>query len=404
MSQYVSVEKECPAPEPFGDNFGKISAIAGLFFITFLGQFVFAPLLPTIEAEIGITHAQAGSLFLMMTIGGFISQVLSGHLSSRVNHRGSLVISKLLVGLPLLWLLVDTSLLSLRLVTFIVGMGVGLHVPSAVATITAMVDRKDWGKALGVHESAPPLGMAIVPFLVVILLNYLDWRTIIGILAIVILIPPVFFYRFCDCGGFPGDPPARQLLIELLRQPSFWVMVALFSFFFAGNVGLYTMYPLFLTQEAGMSFDQANSLVGLSRLTGLLTVFLSGLLMDRIGEKKHIVLVMLTTGLATILIGAMSGVTLSVMIFVQATLVNCFPTAGFAALSRTVQPNLRNVITSLATPIALIMGGGLVPTLLGYSGEVLSFRTGIIVMGCVIIISPILVLPLRLLDELGEGC
>jgi MFS transporter, NNP family, nitrate/nitrite transporter len=404
MSTYISVEKDCPAPEPFGDNIWKLTAITSLFFLSFLGQFVFAPLMPTIEKDLGITHAQAGSLFLMISVGSFISQMLSGHLSFRINHRGSLFVSKLLLGLPLLWLLVDSSLLSLRVVMLIVGMGVGLHIPSAIATITAMVDRNDWGKALGLHEIAPPLGMAIVPFLVVVLLNYLAWQHIIAIIAIIVMAPSFIFYRFCDCGNFPGDPPVRQLLFEVLRLPSFWIMVVLFALFFGGVVGLYTMYPLYLIQEAGMSADQANSLVGLSRLTGLIGVFISGLIMDRIGEKKHIFLFMGMAGLATILIGTTSGVALMVMIFIQAALINCFPAAGFSALSRTVQPHLRSVVTSFASPIAIVIGGGIVPTLLGFMGENYSFSTGIIVMGCLMLVSPFLVLPLRLLDVLGKGC
>ena len=181
-------------------------------------------------------------------------------------------------------------------------------------------------------------------------------------------------------------------------------MVILFSLFFGGVIGLYTMLSLYLTQEAGMTAVQANSLVGLSRLTGLFAVFLSGLLMDRIGEKKHIFLVMVTAGLSTVLVGVTSGSTLTVMIFIQSALINCFPVAGFSALSRTIQPNLRSVVTSLASPIAFVIGGGIVPILLGYMGENYSFSIGITVIGCLIIISPILVPSLRLLDVLEDGC
>lgn len=404
MSTYIGIEKECPAPEPFGDNVWTISVITGLFFLSFLGQFIFAPLMPTIKGELGISNAEAGSLFLMISIGSFISQLLSGHLSYRINHRGSLFVSKLLVGLPMLWLLVDRSMLSVRVVMLIVGMGVGLHIPSAIATITAMVDRQDWGKALGFHEIAPPLGSAIVPFLAVLLLDYLAWQHIIAVVAVIVLTPSFFFYRFVDCGNFPGDPPVRQLLVEVFSLRSFWIMVVLFSLFFGGVVGLYTMYPLYLIQEVGMSSEQANSLVGLSRLTGLLGVFLSGLIMDRIGEKKHIFLFMGMAGLATFLIGATSGILLMVMIFIQAALINCYPAAGFSALSRTVQPHLRSVITGLAAPIALVIGGGIVPTLLGFMGETYTFSMGIMVLGGLMFVSPLLVLPLRLLDVLGDGC
>jgi len=113
----------------------------------------------------------------------------------------------------------------LRVVTLVVGLAIGLHIPSAIATITAMVDRPDWGKALGVHETAPPLGMAIVPFLVVFLLKYFAWQNVVAIIAIIIIIPSFFIFKFCDCGNFPGDPPVRQSLFKVLRLRSFWIIV-----------------------------------------------------------------------------------------------------------------------------------------------------------------------------------
>ena len=404
MSVLSSIDKDCPIPEPFRANIWNISTIASLFFLTFLGRFIFAPLMPTIENDLGISHAQAGSLFLMISIGLFISQVSSGYLTSRFNHRGTLFVSTLVLGLPLLWLLIDSSLLSLRVVAFIVGMGTGLHMPSAIATITAMVTRPDWGKALGLHGTAPPMALAIGPFLAVILLNYLPWQNIVAGIGVITIIAAFVFYRRSKFGDFPGEPPGRQVLSAVLRQRSFWIMVVLFSLFLSGAIGLYSMLSLYLIKEAGMSADLANSLVGLSRLTGLFTTFLSGMVMDRIGEKKHITLVMMAAGLATILIGTTSGPLLMVLIFIQPTLLGCFPTAGFSAMARTVQPNLRSAATSFTSPIAMIIGGGLTPTLLGYVGETYSFSAGITVMGCLIVVCPLLVLPLRLLDKFEDGC
>lgn len=399
-----SIGNECPVPEPFSASIGKLSAIASLFFLAFIGRFIFAPLMPTIENDLGISHAQAGSLFLMLSIGLFISQMLSGFLSSRIHHRGSLFVSALALGLVLLWLLIDSSLLSLRVVTFFSGMAAGLHLPSAIATITAIVTRQDWGKALGVHGTAPPLGLTLGPLLVVALLTYLSWQHIIAIIAVIIIIAAIVFYGFFPFGNFPGQPPGRDVLWAVMRMRSFWIMFGLFALFLGGSIGLYTMLSLYLIQEAGMSADLANSLVGLSRLSGLIITFLSGLIMDRIGEKKHIAMIMMAGGLATILLGTTSGALLTAMIFIQPALLGCFPTAGFSALARTVQPNLRSVATGFVSPLAMTLGGGVVPALLGYLGETVSFSAGIIAMGCLITVCPVLVLPLKLLDTLEEGC
>ncbi len=55
-------------------------------------------------------------------------------------------------------------------------------------------------------------------------------------------------------------------------------------------------------------------------------------------------------------------------------------------------------------PVSFLIGGGITPTLIGYMGEAYSFSAGIILMGCLIAIGPVLVLPLKLLDNLEAGC
>ena len=287
---------------------------------------------------------------------------------------------------------------------FIVGLAAGLHMPSAIPKISAIVDRQDWGKAFGIHGSALPLGLTIGPFLAVMLLNYFAWQSIVAIIGIITIISAFAFLRYCSCGDFLGESPKMALIIEVFRLPSFWIMVVLFSLFLGGNVGIYAMLSLYLIEEAGLSPAVANSLVGFSRLSGLFVTYLSGIVMDRIGEKKHIFWAMLALGISTILLGTTSEILFIVMIFLQPSLIACFPTAGFSALARTVQPNLRSTATSFMAPFSFVIGGGLALTLLGYMGETYSFSSGIILMGCLIIISPVLVIPLKLLDKLDAGC
>ena len=182
LNSYVT-DKECPLPEPFKAKIGPILFIAALFFMTFLGRFIFAPLIPTIEQELGLTHSQAGSLFLMISLGFFVAQICSGFISSRVNHKRTLVLSILGVGLAQLVFNVTSFLWFIRGILFILGMAAGLHMPSAIATITAMVNRQDWGKALAVHQMAPPLSLVLGPLLIILMIDWFSWQTILAILG-----------------------------------------------------------------------------------------------------------------------------------------------------------------------------------------------------------------------------
>jgi len=403
LNSYV-MDKECPIPEPFTANIGPILFIAALFLLNFLGRLIFAPLMPTIEQELGLTHSQAGSLFLMISLGFFVAQICSGFISSRINHKMTLVLSILGVGLAQLLFSVTSFLLIIRGLLFMLGMAAGLHMPSAIATITAMVNRKDWGKALAVHQMAPPLGLVLGPLLIILLIEWLSWQTILTILGCISFAVGFVFLRFGRFGEFSGDAPRPAAVKIVITQWSFWIMVILFSLAIGGSVGIYSMLNLFLTNERGFDLTWANTLLGLSRISGLFMTFVAGWLTDRLGAKIFIFMVILSAGIATIMLGVLSGAFLVWFIFLQPAIIGCYFAAGFAAIARMVQPNLRSIATAFITPTAFLIGGGLIPTAIGFMGEVHSFGLGIVVIGSLLVLASGLVFFINLIETIEEGC
>jgi NNP family nitrate/nitrite transporter-like MFS transporter len=378
--------------------------LAVLFFVGFIARVIFAPLMPTIEQELGVSHTQAGSLFLMMSLGFFVAQLGSGVIASRINHRGTIILSALAVGLALLPFLLTRTFGPMRVVMIALGLATGLHMPSAIATITAMVARQDWGKALAVHATAPSLSLVLAPILSEALLHWYSWQTILASLGGLSLLAGVAFIGFGRCGEFPGEAPRPSIVRAILVQPSFWIMMCLFALAMGGSVGTYTMLPLYLVLERGLDRGLANTLLGLSRISGLFMNFAAGWIADRVGEKRAISGVLLTAGVATILLGTLSGSWLVAVVFLQAALVVCYFPPGFAAMARVVPPNLRSVATSLATPLAFVLGGGVVPAVIGYMGEVRTFGFGIALIGCIMVLGSMLALLLRLREQQEEGC
>ena len=164
------------------------------------------------------------------------------------------------------------------------------------------------------------------------------------------------------------------------------------------------MLPLFLVNERGFAGDWANTLLGLSRISSLFMPFVAGWLIGRFGEKIFIFIVMIVAGVTTIMLGALSGTWLLVIIFLQPAVIGCYFTAGFAALARIVQPNLRSIAAAFTTPTAFLIGGGLLPTAMGYMGQAYSFGLGIILTGFLMILSAGLVFFLNLIEKMEEGC
>jgi len=398
------MDKECPTPEFFRDAIGKIIFLTFLFFLSFINRFIFAPLLPSISNELGITTAQAGSIFLFGSIGVAAGAIFSGFVSSRFNHKGALGISILGAGIVLMACIFSGTLRTIQLAMIILGIAAGLNLPSNMAVITAIVTRQDWGKALAVQQTGPPLSLILGPLLAALLLPWVSWRVILAWISVVLIISGIALMRYGRFGNFPGDRPSFINVNMLLGKRSFWVMLILFALGIAGNLGLYTMLPLYLVKEHGFAQGPANTLVGLAQISTFFMTFAGGWLTDRFGEKSVIMASLIISGVLTILMGTLTGIWFNVAVFLEPAVVVCFFPAAFAALSRTVQPNLRSLVTSWTTPIAFTIGGGLYPAVLGYMGQAFSIGLGITIAGILMILGSLLVFFVDLLDKMEEGC
>ncbi len=398
------MDKACPTPEPFKAVAGEIVFVTLLFFLTFISRFIFAPLMPAIGQDMTITPGQAGFIFFLGSMGVLAGSLGSGMLSSRINHRGTLILSTFVLSLALIACAFAASVWAVRAVMLVLGVCAGLNLPSVVATITAMVDRRDWGKALAVQQMGPPLSLVVGPLLTVTLLTWFSWRAALACVGVFSAAAGFAFAKYGKCGAFRGDALSPSLMKDILSQRSFWIMVVLLALGMGGQVGIYAMLPLYLVTERGLDAGTANTLLGLSQLSPLVMTYFAGWVTDRIGEKRAISLFLSASGVATILVGVTSGPWLTVSIFVLPALIVCFFPPGFSALSRIVQPKMRSLVAAMGPPTAFILGGGLLPAALGYMGQTYTFGLGIVLAGCAIMIGSVVVFSLRMLDKMEEGC
>jgi MFS transporter, NNP family, nitrate/nitrite transporter len=393
--QNVGVD-DCPMPEPFREKVGITAFLAWLFYLGFVARTMFAPLMPAIEKDLGISHGQAGSLFLWMSVGYLLAPICSGLISSKINHRGTLRVSAWAIGVALIPIASVNALWLIRILLMVIGLAAGIHLPSAIATITAEVQKSDWGKALSVHQCAPPLSFVSAPILAAILLNWFTWRYVLVLWALLAMVSALVYGQRGKGGDFPGQLPGRENVKTIISTPSFWIMVFLFAMAMGGNAGIYSMLPLFLVSERGLDLGQANTLIGLSQVSGVIMVFVAGWITDKIGQKPAMAMTLLATAILTVLLGLVQGSGLVVVLFLQPAVLSSFFPAAFGALSRIAPPAMRSVVNALGPPLAFLMGGGVLPAVIGYMGEVYTFSTGIVAFGCFMALGPVLIIFLTL--------
>ena len=385
--------------EAFLTQFSPILLIASIFFLNFTCRIIVAPLLPIIEKDLGFSHGEAGSLFLFLSIGYFISLLGSGHISSRINHRKTIAVSAIAVGVALSLISFSKSLFVMRFCVFLLGISAGTYLPSGISTVTSLVNPKHWGKAVAIHEIAPNLSFVLTPLLAEMLLHWFIWRNILFLIGIFSVIMGFVFIHFGKGGNFLGESPNFSSIKSIIENPAFWILIFLFGLAITGSLGIYNMLPLYLVTEHGLSQEWANSLVGISRISTLGMAFLSGWATDRLGPKTIMVCVFLITGVLTLLLGIVSTNWIAIVVFLQPMLAVCFFPAGFAALSSISTPENRNVAISLTIPIAFVIGGGAIPALIGIMADKGYFAWSISLTGALIMIGFFLSFFLKLSEK-----
>jgi len=337
--------------------------------------------MPTIETELGLNHSEAGSLFLVIAAGYFVTLTGSGFVSSRITHRKTIILSTITVGLAYFATSLSNSMMGMSVGLLVVGMATGLYLPSGIATLTSLVSYQHWGKAIGVHELAPNLAFVLAPLASEILLQWFSWRTVLMLVGMSSLSIGISFAFFGRGGEFPGEALALKSLRLLCHQRDLWIMIILFSLGIAGTMGIYAMLPLYLVNERGIDLAWTNSIVAVSRIVPLFMGLLSGWAADRFGTITTIKFVLLLTGVMTVLLGIVPGWWVVIIVFLQPMLAVCFFPAALAALSSIGPANARNVVVSFTIPLSFLVGAGAIPSLIGLSGSAGSFAMGIAFTG-----------------------
>ena len=387
---------------PFRSHVPFLAYLTGVFFLNFLARIVLAPLMPTIEGDLNIGHATAGSLFFLISVGYFAGLLGSGLVSSRLTHRWTITLSLVAVGGSLLAVSLSHTLWGIRPALIMLGLSAGLYLPSGIATLTDVVSSRDWGKALAVHELAVILSFIAAPLLAEGLMIWFSWRWVVALLGGAAVFTGGLFIRFGSGGAFLGEAPSPKTIRVLLTQPSFWIMIALLSVAIGANLGVYNMLPLYLVAEHGLERSWANTLLALSRVAGLGIIFLAGWAADRLGLKRAMGIVSLATGMATTLLGIVPREWIIPVLFLQPVLSGSFFPAGLAALSKIGPPQLRNVAVSLIMPLAWLLGGGAIPAGIGIMGEEGFFSLGIMLVGVLLMGSIILLKYLTFYEDAIE--
>lgn len=155
--------------------------------ITVLGS-----VLPSVIVKFSMAHAEAGSLFIMMSIGMMAGSLLFGPIVDRYGYKGMLIVSSGLVFLSIEGIAFAPSVFILKLSLFVVGFSGGAVNGGTNALVSDISDNNRGSdlSLLGVFFGIGALG---VPFLLGTFLDSFSYESLIGFIGVLIVIPFLFF-------------------------------------------------------------------------------------------------------------------------------------------------------------------------------------------------------------------
>jgi NNP family nitrate/nitrite transporter-like MFS transporter len=367
-----------------------------IWFVNFTIRIVFAPILPLVEDEFMVNHAQASSIFIFLSAGYGVAVIASGLFSGKFGYKKSIVLSLLLLSLIAFLIPFVHNFVLLYAFAFVLGFSVGFYLPSAIPLITEYYSEKDWGKAIAIHDTGASSAIFATPFVALFLLQFFPWRGIFVVFGCIYIACSIIFC-FVSTEVKINNPP-KAVFNDLIKIKSLWLMAIIWVFGAGANLGIYSIVPLYLTKELQLNIGYANIILGVSRLGAVAVAIACGFLIDRFNLKKIMFLVMIITGVLTIIMGLVSVRYIGIVLFLQAFFVTAFFPVGLVAIAKTFNREMRSLATGIILALAIAFGGGIIPYLLGVSGDLYSFRLGITILGIFVGLSSTLIFHLKELE------
>jgi FSR family fosmidomycin resistance protein-like MFS transporter len=247
---------------------------------------IYAPLLPLLIPNLGMSLAAAGTVQMLYQLATSVAQLGFGHIADRWRPRALLVIGPFLSVCVLSLIGLSSSVWWLAAVLVVGGLGGAAFHPPAAATVHRLSGTRQ-GYAMSFHITGGSLGFSLGPLVFAPYAERLGlaWTPLLMLPAVLVLaiflrrMPPMEAHTHHGHGGLSALRPYAKPLTLLY---SIVVLRTLAALSFS------TFMPVMLTRR-GSSVADAGVAVAMYLFASSIGGFLGGPLADRWGARRVII-------------------------------------------------------------------------------------------------------------------
>ena len=285
---------EVAAPPAQAERVGARRALflsTTAFAVSFAVWGLIGAMAPTFTQLYSLTATQKSLMIAVPVLLGSIGRLFSGMLADRFGGRNVMSVLLVFSALPAVAVGFSTSFNQLILFGLFLGVA-GTTFPVGVGFTSRWFPPAKQGTALGIYGMGN-IGQSIAVFLApVIALALGDWRTVFFIFAAATLIWGVVFYLMAENDTTTTRPRSLSEMLQPLKTSKIaWILSLFYFLTFGGFVALALYMPTFLREIFALSATDAGARTAGFVVLATLTRPVGGILADKIGGSKVLLVV-----------------------------------------------------------------------------------------------------------------
>ncbi|HHY25645.1 MAG TPA: MFS transporter [Desulfitobacterium dehalogenans] len=267
-----------------------VLALSFFMMISFaLSLQVLPPLFEQIMEDISFSNSQAGILMGAYAIPGIFLPFIVAYLANRFDMKKLIIVALIIMILGLVAFSLAESFSLLVVCRLVAGIGATVLVVLAPLLITMFFDQKNIGIAMGIFNTAVPLGTVLAANLFGSLGRILGWRVILygvaGFLGVILLLVIFALSLQKNDGSTHSDDVSKQSAPKFRGSLSLWFLAAIWVL---ANFQLlaYVTFGSQFYQSLGLANQHAGFLTSLIMLASIFLAPIIGVAFDKTGRKK----------------------------------------------------------------------------------------------------------------------
>jgi predicted MFS family arabinose efflux permease len=339
------------------------------YLVSTTGEQLLSPLFPTTAADLGLSLAQGGIAFGVLTASIAVTNLVSGAALRRVHPVTLIRLSTAVGAAGAAVVAVSTGFATLLAGQLLLGAAAGLFFPPGLQSVGLSVEPARRGFAMGLYGVAFSIGLTMAAVLGAVG-SHVGWRAPFWVAAV------LFGVAAVASGWMQVDAPtgaassSRVTLREVLSLPT-----AVGTVLAVCQYGAIPFLAAFAVAEWGISASSAATVLIVGRLLSIVAKVAGGAAADRIGARasaRRTGLVLTVTGMSWVLLPA-SLATYGVAAVFAGMVSSLGPVANILAVERFGQNGMalgayRSVQIALGAAASAVVGfaaeaAGLRPTL-----------------------------------------